>query len=85
MFYRQLNVPFIGLICLYHRLIKDTKEVPNMKAATITQRNFANRPHAPYPNAATYKELAHKMLDLLLMAAIGTGAAAILLFLLVLG
>ena len=42
--------------------------------------DFANRPHAPFPNAATYREVLHKALDLLLVAASGVGAAASLLF-----
>ncbi len=54
-----------------------------MKTITATQVSFANRPHAPYPNAATNREVLHKVLDLLLVAAIGVGAAAIFLFLLV--
>ena len=51
---------------------------------TAYKVDFANRPHAPYPNAATYREVLHKALDLLLVAAIGVGAAAGLLFLTVL-
>ena len=43
------------------------------------------RTKAPaYPNTATRRQIAHKILDLLLMAAIGAGAAAMLLFLLAL-
>lgn len=38
----------------------------------------------PYPNAMTRKEMLHKVLNLLLVAAIGSGCAASLLFLLVL-
>lgn len=54
-----------------------------MKAATIyTSRE--NRNTVAYPNGATKQELAHKFLDLLLTAAIGTGLAAILLFLITL-
>ena len=53
-----------------------------MKTITLKANNFANRPHAPYPNAATYREVMHKVLDMLLVAAIGAGAAAIGLFLL---
>lgn len=37
-----------------------------------------------YPNAATRRQVAHKVLDLLLMAAIGAGAAAVALFILAL-
>lgn len=53
-----------------------------MKTITLRPTDFANRPHAPYPNAATYREVMHKALDLLLVAAIGAGTAAIGLFLL---
>lgn len=37
-----------------------------------------------YPNAATRQEIVHKLLDTLLVGAIGAGAAASLLFILVL-
>ena len=53
-----------------------------MKTLTLTATDFANRPHAPYPNAATYRDVIHKALDGLLIAAIGIGTAAIGLFLL---
>lgn len=43
------------------------------------------RAKAPaYPNAATRRQIAHKVVNLLLMAAIGAGTAAMLLFLLAL-
>ena len=38
----------------------------------------------PYPNAATRRQVANKVVDLFLMAAIGAGAAAMILFLLAL-
>lgn len=38
----------------------------------------------PYPNAATRREVINKLLDTLLVGAIGAGAAASLLFMLVL-
>lgn len=38
----------------------------------------------PYPNAATRRQIANKVLDLMLMAAIGAGSAAMLLVLLAL-
>ena len=41
-------------------------------------------PVIPYPNAMTRKEMLHKILDLLLVAAIGAGCAASLMLLLVL-
>lgn len=44
-----------------------------------------NRPVTiPYPNAATRKELFHKVLDTLLVAASGMGIGAILLLFMVL-
>lgn len=49
-----------------------------MKTTTIRKQAL------PYPNAATRRQVAHKILDLLLMAAIGAGAAAMLLLLLAL-
>ena len=83
MFSKDLFVRFIVLFYLYHKYVNNTKEVNIMKT-TVYRTNFANRPHAPYPNAATYREVLHKALDLLLVAAIGTGAAAAFLFLAVL-
>ena len=38
----------------------------------------------PYPNAATRRQVANKVLDLLLIAAVGAGLAAMLLLLLAL-
>ena len=52
-----------------------------MKATALYRSDYANRPHVPYPNAATRREILNKLLDLLTMAALGVGAAAILLFL----
>jgi hypothetical protein len=55
-----------------------------MKTATIRKPNTNSLPRIPYPNAATGKELFHKFLDLLLVGAMGAGAAAMLLLVLVL-
>lgn len=52
-----------------------------MKTA-VCKSNY--RPAIPYPNAATQKELLHKTLDTLLVAASGMGIGAILLLLMVL-
>ena len=76
-------VRFIVQYRLYDRYVNNTKEVTIMKT-TAYRTNFANRPHAPYPNAATYREVLHKVLDLLLVGAIGAGAAAAFLFMAVL-
>ena len=64
----------------YAGIIKDTKEVSIMKASVIYRTDYAKEPNLPYPNAATRRELLNKFLDLLLMGALGVGAAAILLF-----
>jgi ABC-type phosphate/phosphonate transport system permease subunit len=55
-----------------------------MKTTAIYRTDYASRPNLPFPNAATRKDIVHKILDLLLMAALGMGTAAILLFLLAL-
>ena len=50
-----------------------------MKTAMNYQRT---RTHVPYPNAVTRRQIANKVLDLLIMAASGAGLAASLLFIL---
>ena len=55
-----------------------------MKTATIRKHPTNSLPRLPYPNAASRRELFHKLLDLLLVGAMGAGAAAILLLLMVL-
>lgn len=52
-----------------------------MKTTVLYRSDYAHRPNLPYPNAATRREMFSKILDLLLVAALGAGAAAILLFL----
>ncbi len=52
-----------------------------MKAA-ICKTNY--RPTVPYPNAATRREMLHKVLDTLLVAVSGMGIGAMLLLLMVL-
>lgn len=52
-----------------------------MKTA-VYKNNY--RPTIPYPNAATRREVFHKVLDTLLVAASGMGIAAILLLCMVL-
>ena len=49
-----------------------------MKTTTIREHALA------YPNAATRKQVIRKIVDLLLMAALGAGLAAMLLLLLAL-
>ena len=55
-----------------------------MKTRNVTCPEHARMPRIPYPNAATRKEILRKIVDLLLVAAIGAGAAASLLFVLAL-
>lgn len=57
---------------------KKCKEDTDMKTTTI--REYALN----YPNAATRKQVMNKIVDLLLMAAVGAGLAAMLLLLLAL-
>ncbi len=49
-----------------------------MKTSSICNQTL------PYPNAASRDQLLHRILDLLLMAAIGAGVAAMLLLFLAL-
>lgn len=55
-----------------------------MKTAIAHRTDYAQMPNIPYPNAATRREILGKFLDLLLVGAIGIGAAAIFLFMLAL-
>ena len=49
-----------------------------MKTATVYRKDFAYPKPVPYPNAVSGR-LLHKLLDLLLVAAMGAGCAAALL------
>jgi hypothetical protein len=70
------------LLYLYRIMIQiQTKEVTNMKAATVYRRMPAARQGLPYPNAATRRQILNKLVDLLLVGAIGIAFAAIVLFL----
>lgn len=53
-----------------------------MKTAVVTRANPINRPKLPYPNAATKRQIFDRFVELLLVGALGIGAAAILLFIL---
>ena len=55
-----------------------------MKTATIRRTKMNSAPVVPYPNAATRQEMLHKLLDLVLVCAMGAGTAACLLLFLVL-
>ena len=45
---------------------------------------LSNRPHLLFPNAATKRQILDRFIELLLMAALGIGAAALVLFFLAL-
>lgn len=53
-----------------------TKEDKYMKTTTLNKMEF---PLAPYPNAATKREVMHKIIDHLLMIACSAGVAAVIL------
>lgn len=55
-----------------------------MKTITAHRNDLANRPNLPYPNAATKRQIIDRFVELLLMGALGIGAAAIVLFILAL-
>lgn len=55
-----------------------------MKTTAVYCPEHTKMPNLPFPNAATRKDILRKVVDLLLVAAIGAGAAASLLFLLAL-
>lgn len=55
-----------------------------MKTVTAHRADLASLPNLPYPNAATKRQIFDRFLELLLMGALGIGAAAILLFILAL-
>ena len=52
-----------------------------MKTVTVRHRGYSRLSSLPYPNAATKKQILNRVVDLLLTAALGSGAAAIVLFL----
>lgn len=54
-----------------------------MKTAAIKHANYRNQPFLPYPNAATRQEALQKVVDVLLMGAMGIGSAATVMLLLV--
>ena len=54
--------------------------------ATMTAKNSGKAiPHVRYPNAATRREMLQKILDLLIMGAVGAGLGAVALLLLAIG
>ena len=50
-----------------------------MKTA-VMKKNISTGIHYPYPNTMTWKDRLHKFLDLLMVAAMGAGFAAVMLF-----
>ena len=56
-----------------------------MKTVTAHATVVTKRPNLPYPNAATRREVLHKLVDLALVAASGMGIAAMLLLLMAFG
>lgn len=55
-----------------------------MKTPAIYTANRPGKSHVAYPNSASRRQIINKIVDLLLMAASGAGAAAIVLFMLAL-
>jgi len=55
-----------------------------MKTEAIYRPAVTVRPSLPYPNAATKRQVFEKIVDHLLIGAIGIGSVAIILFLLAL-
>ncbi len=58
---------------LYTQCIKATEEDNIMKTTNLCRQAL------PYPNAATRRQIVNRILDMLLMAAIGAGLGAMLL------
>ena len=69
------SVRFIGLIHCYNEATKQ-KEDNKMKSAVINKMEL---PLAPYPNAATRREVLHKIVDHLLIMASCAGIASMIL------
>ncbi len=55
-----------------------------MKTSALRRQIIRFNHYVPYPNAATGRQMLHKFLDLLVVAASGMGIAAILSLILVL-
>lgn len=55
-----------------------------MKAMSLKRRIYTFYNTAPYPNAATRRQILHKLLDTLIMGAAGAGLGALLLLMLAL-
>ena len=55
-----------------------------MKTATVYRSDYTKRPSLPYPNAATRREMLNKLIDYLLIGAMGVAAVTVVLFFLTL-
>lgn len=55
-----------------------------MKTLAEKHTAYTKMPRVPYPNSATRRQLFNRMIDLLLCAALGIGAAAAFLLILAL-
>ncbi len=55
-----------------------------MKSSVLRQQLFHFNHYIPYPNASTRRQVLHKILDLMLIAASGVGIAAMVALMLVL-
>ena len=55
-----------------------------MKSTAVKKVPYRQRPFLPYPNAATRQEVLQKIVEVLLMGAIGIGCAATFLLMMVL-
>jgi hypothetical protein len=56
-----------------------------MLTTNLKKASFWSAPHIPLPNAATRRQVLHKILDTALIAASSLGIVAILLFFVVIG
>lgn len=75
----DVSVRFMGLNCLYDGITKQKEETTMLH--THTRRvNFWSEPYLNLPNAATRRDIAHKVLDTALIIASCAGVAAIMLF-----
>ena len=55
-----------------------------MKSVTVYRSDLTKRPNLPYPNAATRQKMFEKLIDQLLIVAMGIAAVTVVLFLLLL-
>lgn len=75
----DVSVLFIGLLLLYDKGRKQ-KEVQFMLSTHAKKVNFWNEPIIDLPNAATRRQILHKIMDTALLVASCVGVMAIMLF-----